>query len=63
MRDKEEIFYSECCALCTYFKDGNGGCENSILGNCTLKEVKVWTHLWCEDFELDTNLAESFDLM
>lgn len=57
---KYTIYYTECCALCENFKASMGGSYNSVKGICPVNSVYVWSHEYCDNFQLAEEMKEEF---
>lgn len=56
---------AKCCALCVWFAGSNVGSENSTKGTCTNEKTessKVWSHNYCDGFELYYEYENEFGI-
>lgn len=68
---KDEIFYSECCGLCKHYLCGYYSVNASNAGLClhktrlekvTGRPFNVYSHNWCNKFELSDLDGMVFEL-
>ncbi|MGL5714776.1 MAG: hypothetical protein ACRCX2_17305 [Paraclostridium sp.] len=60
-----KIKNAKCCALCVWLTEGNSGCNSSVVGTCINYEgeqIKVWSHNYCECFELYYKYEKEFEI-